>query len=69
MKHLFIVALVVLGTVFAGCQTTKVSETRNLSYEAYCDSIYEANPDYYIDVLVETDEYQSYIEANGQWWK
>ena len=68
MKHLSIVALAVLGTAFAGCQTTKVSETRDLAYEHYCDSVFEANPDYYLDVLVVTDEYQSYIEANGQWW-
>lgn len=68
MKHLLILALAVLGIAFAGCQTTKVSETHSLSYEAYCDSIWEANPDYYLDVLVETDEYQDYIEANGRWW-
>lgn len=67
MKHLFIVALAVLGTAFAGCRPTKVAE-RNHAYEAYCDSIWEANPDYYLDVLVESDEYQNYIELNGQWW-
>lgn len=67
MKHLFIVAFAILGMAFAGCQPTKVAE-RNYAYEAYCDSIWEANPDYYMDVLMETDEYQSYIEANGQWW-
>lgn len=42
--------------------------TRNLQYEQYCDSIYDANPDYYLDVLVETDEYQEYLEKHGQWW-
>lgn len=70
MKHLFIVALAILGIAFAGCQTTKVSEnTRDYAYEAYCDSIWDADPDYYMDVLIETDEYQTYIEANGHWWE
>lgn len=68
MKHLSIVALAILGIAFAGCQPTKVSETRNIAYEHYCDSIWNANPDDYMDVLIETDEYQCYLEANGQWW-
>lgn len=51
-----------------GSCSTKVSTTRDLAYEAYCDSIYEADPDYYLDVLCETDEYCIYIEQNGQWW-
>ena len=56
MKHLLIVALAVLGTAFAGCQPTKVADNRDYAYEAYCDSLWKANPDYYLDVLVETDE-------------
>lgn len=69
MKHLFIVALAILGIAFAGCKPTKVAETRNIAYENYCDSIWDADPDYYLDVLVESDEYQTYIEANGLWWE
>lgn len=42
--------------------------TRDYKYEHYCDSIYEANPDYYFDVLVETDEFQNYIDEHGEWW-
>lgn len=42
--------------------------TRDINYEHYCDSIWITNPDYYLDVLVETDEFQSYIEKHGQWW-
>ena len=68
MKNLFILALAILGVVFGGCQSTKVAE-RNYAYEAYCDSIWQANPDYYLDVLVEGDEYCTYIEEHGQWWK
>lgn len=67
MKHLFILALVILGITFAGCNPTKV-DTRDLEYEAYCDSIYAADPNYYLDVLCETDEYCTYIEINGPWW-
>lgn len=67
MKHLFIVALAILGIVFAGCQPTKVVE-RDYAYEAYCDSVYRVNPDYYLDVLCETDEYCIYLEKHGEWW-
>lgn len=42
--------------------------TRDINYEHYCDSIWITNPDYYLDVLVETDEFQDYIEKHGQWW-
>lgn len=42
--------------------------TRDINYEHYCDSIWITNPDYYLDVLVETDKFQNYIEEHGQWW-
>lgn len=42
---------------------------RNYEYEKYCDSIWVADPDYYLDVLVETDEFQEYIEIHGAWWE
>lgn len=42
--------------------------TRDYAYEAYCDSIYENDTMYYIDVLVETDEYQDYLKKHGVWW-
>ena len=45
----------------------KNNDTRNYKYEHYCDSIYEVDPDYYLDVLVETDEFQNYLEEHGQW--
>lgn len=51
-----------------GSCSTKESATRDKAYEAYCDSIWQADPDYYLDVLVEGDEYQCYIEQNGKWW-
>ena len=68
MKNIFILALAILGVVFAGCQSTKVSE-RNYAYEAYCDSIWKVGPDYYLDILVEGDEYCTYIEEHSQWWE
>ena len=46
----------------------KNDNTRDYAYEQYCDSIYEANPDYYLDVLVETDKFQSYLCEHGKWW-
>ena len=47
----------------------KNNSTRNYNYEHYCDSIYEVNPDYYLDVLIETDEFQNYIDEHGEWWR
>ena len=67
MKNLILIAMVILGIAIAGCQSTKVAE-RDYANEAYCDSIWEADPDYYLDVLVEGDEYQNYIEQNGEWF-
>ena len=67
MKNLVLVALAILGIAFAGCGPTKV-DTRDYDYERYCDSIWENNPDYYLDVLIEGDEYQNYIEQNGEWF-
>ncbi len=49
--------------------TNNTDNTRDYNYEHYCDSIYENNPDYYLDVLIETDEYQTYLEEHGQWWE
>lgn len=46
----------------------KNNNTRDYDYEHYCDFIYAVNPDYYLDVLVESDKYQSYINEHGEWW-
>lgn len=46
----------------------KSNNARDYAYEHYCDSIYAANPDYYLDVLVETDKFQSYLNEHGKWW-
>ena len=46
----------------------KNNSTRDYKFEHYCDSIYEVNPDYYLDVLVETDKFQNYIDEHGKWW-
>ena len=71
---LFVGALVSLSFIYYnGYIDSKIYTIRNNStidykFEHYCDSIYEVNPDYYFDVLVETDEFQDYIEKHGQWW-
>lgn len=41
---------------------------RDYQFEAYCDSVYEVDPDYYFDVITESNEYQNYIANNGKWW-
>lgn len=48
--------------------TIRNNNTRDYKYEHYCDSIYEVDLDYYLDVLVETDEFQNYIDEHGEWW-
>lgn len=70
----FVGALVSLLFVYYGGYfdsksfTIKNNSTRDYKFEHYCDSIYEVNPDYYFDVLVETDEFQNYIDKHGEWW-
>lgn len=68
MKKIFLFIAIAVAVVAMGCNSTKVSDTRDLAYEAYCDSIWNADPDYYLDVLCETDEYCTYVETNGHWW-
>lgn len=69
MKSLMLFIVAVVAAVAMKWEPTKVAnDNRDYEYEAYCDSIYEVDPDYYNDVLVETDAYQNYIELNGQWW-
>lgn len=48
--------------------TIKNNFTRDYNYEHYCDSICEVNPDYYNDVIVESDKFQDYINNHGEWW-
>ena len=72
---LFVIALVNLS--FINCSNyidsknyiTNNNSTRDYKFEHYCDSIYEVNPDYYLDVLIETDKFQDYIDKHGKWWK
>ena len=49
--------------------TIKNNSIRDYKFEHYCDSIYEVNPNYYLDVIVETDEFQNYIDEHGEWWE
>jgi hypothetical protein len=67
MKTILLIIVAIISIASVGCCSTKVSN-KNISYEHYCDSIWEADPDYYLDVLVETDEYQEYLSENGEWF-
>lgn len=69
MKHLTSIAIAALMAIVAMGSCSSQKSTRDYAYEAYCDSIWANDPDYYLDVLVTTDEFQDYIEANGQWWE
>lgn len=69
MKNIIVLAIAAVAAIVAmGSCSCQKSNTRDYAYEAYCDSIWNADPDYYMDVLVEGDEYQDYIAQNGQWW-
>ena len=73
INDIIVIALLALAS-FAGasCANTAsskvVDEPRDLEYEHYCDSIWDNNPDYYLDVLRTTDKYQDYINKHGYWW-
>lgn len=67
MKLLFFSTLVIMITSCTGSSKSSC-QSRDLNYEHYCDSIWDNNPDYYNDVLSETDEYIDYIRTNGSWW-
>lgn len=73
MKKLTSLVIGLLGLIVLLCITISCScttdTTRDYVYEAYCDSIWENNPDYYLDCLVETNEYQQYIKQHGYWWE
>ena len=59
--------LVFLTQPIRSCNNSnKIS--RNYAYEHYCDSIYNVDPDYYLDVICETDEYIDYVNKHGEWW-
>lgn len=70
-KNLPTIILIVLflASCVTLCCTDDKQSTRNIAYEEYCDSIFYNDPDYYLDVLVETDEFQEYIKEHGQWWE
>lgn len=59
----------IVGSSIALVKRTIIADnTRDIDYEHYCDSIWIINPDYYQDVLVESDKYQQYIQEHDQWW-
>lgn len=62
-----------LGTSFVALSyviRAEIKENhRDYDYGEYCDSVWNNDPEYYNDVLIETDEYQQYIAENGEWWR
>ena len=69
---LFVGALVSLSFIYysgyidSKIYTIRNNSTRDYKFEHYCDSIYKVNPNYYLDVLIETDEFQNYIDKHGE---
>lgn len=68
MLCVFGVSQILASNTHSKTYVIKNNDTRDYKYEHYCDSIYECNPDYYLDVLVGTDEFQNYIDEHGEWW-
>lgn len=70
MKNIILFIVVAVAAMTMGCQPTKVADnTRDYAYEAWCDSLYEADPNYFLDVYIEGDEYWDYIDKHGEWWE
>ena len=67
MKKLLIL-IAIVAIVATLIHSIIEANTRDYAYEAYCDSVYKADPEYYYGVLVKTDEFQYYIEDHGKWW-
>lgn len=65
-KITLFIAIAVAAVVMGSCSTKE--SNRDYAYEAYCDSIWNADENYYLDVLVESNEYCNYIEKHGEWW-
>lgn len=59
----------VAGVILADNEVRPVKTAEDYAYEAYCDSMYENDTDYYLDVIEESEKYQDYIEKHGEWWK
>lgn len=68
MKKLIYSVCVFVSLSTVSCVNTQNNIQRDYEYERYCDSIWYADKDYYMDILVESDEYQKYMEIHGQWW-
>lgn len=69
MKYNIIILLgVMLFINIISNKNNILNNSRDIKYENYCDSIWNNDKDYYLDVLVESDEYQEYISQNGEWW-
>lgn len=68
MRKIILYIAIAVAVIAMWCVPTSVTSDEDYEFRHYCDSIWDADPEYYMDVLVETDYYQEYIEVNGQWW-
>lgn len=55
--------------VVSACNSRPAKTAEDYAYEAYCDSVYENDTDYFLDVISESDKYQEYIEKHGNYWE
>lgn len=68
MKKSIIIISIAVAVILIGSGSPKKESQRDYRYESYVDSIYKNDVNYYLDVIVESDEFQQYVEAHGEWW-
>ena len=39
------------------------------NYESYLDTLWEAEPDYLMDIEAESDDYEMYVTIHEEWYK
>lgn len=62
MKYILLLAIAALGGLQVVRGAIEHKSTRDYShYEQYLDSLWDANPDYYLDVEMESDTYSDYV--------
>lgn len=65
-----IIVLLLASASFAGVYTGKQDAeelTRDYAYEEYIESIFNEDPNYFFDVIAESDEFIDYCERHPEW--
>ena len=66
-KTLKLIAILCIILWLGACVYTVIKCISNINNKT-CIVKNDNTRDYYLDVLVETDKFQSYINEHGKWW-